>query len=95
VTKHWSYAVLSETVEAWGFRLIQQERRYLDRETAARRWYAEEFRPVVRMLAQTDLIGDRTDAEAYLHFAGQRYRLLRTHRWDDEVVQRLRSDPGD
>jgi hypothetical protein len=95
VTSPWSYAELSEEVEAWGFRLTQQECRYLDRETVARRWYAEEYRPVVRMLAQADLIGDRTEAEAYLHLAGQRYRLLRTHRWDDEVVDRLREDPGD
>jgi hypothetical protein len=92
VTTAWSYALLSEEVEAWGFRLMQQERRFLDRETVARRWYAEEYRPVVRMLAQADLIGDRTEAEAYLHLAGQRYKLMRTHRWDDEVIERLRSD---
>lgn len=94
VTQPWSYAVLSETVEAWGFRLMQQESRYLDRETVARRWYSEEFKPVVRMLEQADLIGERTDAEAYLHLACQRYKLMRTHRWDDEVVDRLRADPG-
>ena len=94
VTSAWSYAVLSEVVEAWGFRLMQQEGRFLDRTTVARRWYAEEYQPVVRMLAQADLIGDRTEAEAYLHLAGQRYRLMRTHRWDDEVIDRLRTDPG-
>jgi hypothetical protein len=93
VTSAWSYAELSEEVEAWGFRLMQQERRFLDRETVARRWYSEEYRPVVRMLAQADLIGDRTEAEAYLHLAGQRYKLMRTHRWDDEVIERLRNDP--
>jgi hypothetical protein len=95
VTTAWSYALLSEEVEAWGFRLMQQERRFLDRETVARRWYAEEYRPVVRMLAQADLIGERTEAEAYLHLAGQRYKLMRTHRWDDEVIERLRSDKDD
>ena len=92
VTDAWSYAELSETVEAWGFRLMQHENRYLDRETVARRWYSEEYRPVVRMLDQASLIGDRTEAEAYLHLACQRYRLLRTHRWDDEVVDHLRAD---
>ena len=95
VTTPWSYAELSEAVEAWGFRLMQQEARYLDRETVARRWYAEEFQPVVRMLDQADLIGDRTDAEAYLELAAQRYRLMRTHRWDDQVLDRLRAEPGD
>jgi hypothetical protein len=94
VTSSWSYAVLAETVEAWGFRLMQHEGRYLDRVTVSRRWYAEEFRPVVRMLEQAGLVGDRTEAEAYLDLACQRYRLLRTHRWDDEVVARLRDDPG-
>jgi hypothetical protein len=94
VTTAWSYAELSEEVEAWGFRLMQQEARFLDRETVARRWYSEEYRPVVRMLAQADLIGERTEAEAYLDLAAQRYRLMRTHRWDDEVIDRLRSDPG-
>lgn len=92
VTSPWSYAVLSETVEAWGFRLMQQEGRFLDRPTVARRWYGEEFQPVVRMLGQAGLIGDRPDAEAYLDMARQRYRLMRTHRWDDEVVDRLRED---
>ncbi|MCE3553933.1 chromosome partitioning protein ParB [Pseudonocardia sp. RS11V-5] len=90
----WNYAELSETVEAWGFRLMQSEGRYLDRETVARRWWAEEYRPVVRLLAQAALIGDRTETDAYLHLACQRYRLMRTHRWDDEVVDRLRADPG-
>ena len=87
----WSYAELSETVEAWGFRLMQSENRYLDRETVARRWWAEEYKPVVRMLRQAELIGDRSDADAYLQLACQRYRLMRTHRWDDEVVERLRT----
>ena len=94
VTSPWSYAELSETVEAWGFRLMQQESRYLDRPTVARRWYSEEFQPVVRMLTQAELVDDRTDAEAYLRLAGQRYRLMRTHRWDDDVLDRLRTDPG-
>ncbi|GAA1842855.1 ParB N-terminal domain-containing protein [Pseudonocardia ailaonensis] len=89
----WSYAELSETVEAWGFRLMQSENRYLDRETVARRWWAEEFKPVVRMLRQAELIGTRSDTDAYLQLACQRYRLLRTHRWDDEVVERLRTAP--
>ena len=90
VTTAWSYAELSETVEAWGFRLMQQENRYLDRGTVARRWYAEEFQPVVRMLGQAGLIGERTDAEAYLQLASRRYQLMRTHRWDDDVLERLR-----
>ena len=49
---------------------------------------------MVRMLGQAGLIGERTDAEAYLRLAAQRYRLTRTHRWDDDVLDRLRTEPG-
>ncbi|SHG35638.1 ParB N-terminal domain-containing protein [Streptoalloteichus hindustanus] len=86
----WDYAELGEAVEAWGFRLMQDEGVLLDRATVARRWYAEEYLPVVRMLTQADLVGRRTDAEAYLWVIGERYRLIRTHRWDDEIINALR-----
>jgi hypothetical protein len=86
----WTYAELGEAVEAWGFRCMQDEGRFLDRATVARRWYAEEYAPVVRMLRQADLLGNGTDAEAYLRVACQRYRLMRTHEWSDEVIRRLR-----
>ncbi|MCP3798583.1 chromosome partitioning protein ParB [Allokutzneria sp. A3M-2-11 16] len=86
----WEYTELGETVEAWGFRLMQDEGKFLDRLTVAKRWYEEEFVPVVRMLQQADLVGDRTEAEAYLHIAGERFRLIRTHRWDDEVIDAVR-----
>ncbi|CAM4135573.1 chromosome partitioning protein ParB [Kibdelosporangium persicum] len=86
----WQYTVLSETVEAWGFRLMQDENRFLTRAEVAARFYAEEFQPVVSLLRQAGLIGDRTEAEAYLAVSEQRYRLMRTHRWDDEVIAALR-----
>ncbi|MQA61059.1 MAG: chromosome partitioning protein ParB [Actinophytocola sp.] len=86
----WNYAELGEHVEAWGFRLMQDEGEFLDRATVAQRWYAEEFVPVVRMLAEADLIGEHTEAEAYLRLAGERYRLIRRHRWDDDVIAALR-----
>ena len=88
----WSYAELGENVEAWGFRYMQAERRYLTREQIARRWFAEEFTPVVRMLHAADLIGSGTDAEAYMRIASQRYRLMRTHEWNDEIIERLRQE---
>jgi hypothetical protein len=90
VTDPWDYAVLGEAVEAWAFRLMQDEGRMLDRQTVAQRWYAEEYLPVTRMLRDADLIGDRTEAEAYMVLTGERYRLIRTHRWGDEVIARLR-----
>ncbi|ONI77383.1 chromosome partitioning protein ParB [Actinosynnema sp. ALI-1.44] len=90
VTDSWNYTILSETVEAWGFRLMQDECRFLNRTEVAARFYAEEFEPVVGMLRQAGLIGDRTEAEAYLAVSEQRYRLMRTHRWDDDVITALR-----
>lgn len=94
VTDPWSYAELSETVEAWGFRLMQHEHKFHDRAEVARRWFAEEFTPVVRMLRAADLIGSNTDAEAYLTIARERYRLIRTHQWNDEVLGELQRKLG-
>jgi hypothetical protein len=91
VTDPWSYAELGEAVEAWGFRYMQDQRRFLDRGEIARRWFDDEFTPVVRMLRAADLIGSCTDAEAYLRIASERYRLIRTHEWNDEVIERLRA----
>jgi hypothetical protein len=86
----WSYAELGEAVEAWGFRLMQHEHRFLDRGEVARRWFADEFTPVVRMLHAADLVGGCTDAEAYMGIARERYRLMRTHEWNDAVIDELR-----
>ncbi|NUT95221.1 MAG: ParB N-terminal domain-containing protein, partial [Saccharothrix sp.] len=86
----WDYAELGEHVEAWGFRLMQDEGALLDRATVAMRWYREEYVPVVEMLRQAHLVGDRTETEAYMWVAAERYRLIRTHRWDQDVIDTLR-----
>lgn len=91
VTDAWDYAELGEHVEAWGFRLMQDEDSFLDRAAIAARWYADEYQPVVRMLREADLVGSRTEAEAYLWVAGERYRLIRTHSWDDDVFEAIRA----
>ena len=88
----WGYAELGEAVEAWGFRYLQHARRFLGREEIARLWFAEEYLPVVRMLRAADLIGSGTEAEAYQQVARERYRLMRTHEWNDEVIERLRRE---
>ncbi len=90
VADPWSYAELGEAVEAWGFRCMQDERRFRDRAEVAARWFAEEYTPVVAMLKEADLLGASTDAEAYLRVARERYRLMRTHEWSDEIIARLR-----
>ena len=90
----WDYAQLSEAVEAWAYRLVAHEQVFLDRREAARRWFEEEYVPVVAMLREADLVGDGTDAEAYMRVACDRYRLIRTHEWSDEIVARLRPRRG-
>ncbi len=94
VADPWSYAELSETVEAWGFRLMQHEHKFYDRAEVSRRWFADEFTPVVRMLHAADLVGSCSDAEAYLTIARERYRLIRTHEWNDEVIEELQRRLG-
>ena len=91
-TDPWDYARLGEAVEAWGMRWMQAERRFIDRDEVARRWLGEEFTPVVKMLRSADLVGPGTDAEAYMRVASERYRLMRTHEWNDEIIGRLRRE---
>ncbi len=90
VSDPWSYAELGEAVEAWGFRRMRDTGQFSDRAETARHWYTEEYLPVVRMLRAAGLIGDRTEAEAYMRVAAERYRLILTHEWSDEIVERLR-----
>ena len=42
------------------------------------------------MLHAAGLVGECTDAEAYMGVATERYRLMRAHEWSDEIVERLR-----
>jgi hypothetical protein len=85
----WDYAKLAEHVEAWGFRTIQDRTEAINRRETAYLWLEHEYRPVVAMLREADLIGEQTDTEAYLRISAERYRLLRTHRWDEEVLRRV------
>jgi hypothetical protein len=89
----WQYAELAEGVEAWGFRAMQNRDELLDRERVARIWLEEEYRPVVAMLREIGLIsGSGGETAAYMRLSTERYRLMRTHTWSDEVVDRLRRD---
>ena len=88
----WHYGALAEGVEAWGFRLSQASHDFMKREEVSRLWLLDEFRPVVAMLREADLIGKGTDADAYMRVASERYRLMRTHDWNDEVIERLRRE---
>ena len=89
LTDPWGYAKLAEGVEAWGFRTSQDRGEPINRRDTAFLWLENEYRPVVEMLREADLIGEQTETEAYMRVSGERYRLLRTHRWDEEVIQRV------
>ena len=87
----WEYAKLAEGVEAWGFRVMQHRGELLDRREIAELWFDEEYKPVVAMLREAALIHrGETETDAYLRVAGARYRLLRTHEWSGDVLDRLR-----
>ncbi len=86
LTDPWDYARLAEAVEAWGFRTSQERGEPVNRRETAFLWLENEYRPVVEMLRGADLIGTITDTEAYMRVSAARYRLLRTHSWDEEVL---------
>jgi hypothetical protein len=85
----WDYGRLAEAVEAWGFRTGQERGEPVSRREAAYLWLENEYRPVVEMLREADLIGTKTDTEAYMRVSAARYRLLRTHQWDEDVLARV------
>ncbi len=87
------YAALAEGVEAWGFRLMQEENRFIGRAEVARRWFAELYAPSVELLREADLIGSGGETEAFVRLETQRYLLLRSHdAADDAMLTRLRGD---
>jgi hypothetical protein len=93
LTDPWDFGVLSEAIEAWGFRAMQSRGTYMDRAEVAHLWFTEEYEPVVELLRAGDLTADNeTETEAYMRVAGDRYRVLRTHEWSDEVIERLRRE---
>jgi hypothetical protein len=51
-----------------------------------------EYVPVVTLLRDAGMLGHGTEADAYLRVGGDRYRLLRTHEWSEDVLARLRAE---
>lgn len=82
---------VAEGVEAWGFRAIQARGQAMSREEVAEAWLNDEYLPVVEMLREAELIGDRTELEAYARVADMRWRLLLTHEWGEDVIEQLRT----
>jgi hypothetical protein len=89
------YAELAEAVEAWGFRLAQEQGGLLTRDEVAEAWFVQEYEPAVALLREAGLLGTAVgETESYMRLADARYNLLRTHRWDEDVIQRLRQHLG-
>ncbi len=98
------YPRLAEMIEAWACRLMHEEGAYFDKATMAQRWYDEEYLPVLEMIDEAGVRGrDESGADAYIRVAGERYRLIREHDWNREVLKtiaeeatraRRRSTPG-
>jgi hypothetical protein len=86
------YAQLAESVEAWGFRATQARQEFMTREQVAIAWFEEEYQPVVELMRAAGLVRRGTETEAYVRLAGFRYLLLRTHEWNDEVIERIREE---
>jgi len=85
------YGEIAEAVEAWAARTMHAEGAYMPPETMATRWYDEEFRPVVEMIEDAGVRGeDERPAEAYLRVACERYRLIREHEWNAEVMDAVK-----
>jgi hypothetical protein len=88
----WEYAELAESVEAWGFRAIQACDELMTREEVAEAWFREDYEPIVTALREAGMIGEETEAEAYMRIIGERYLLMRTHEWDESVLERLQRE---
>jgi hypothetical protein len=91
-SKRTAYACLAEGVEAWGFRLMQASGGFMTREQVAEAWFREEYEPVVEMLREVGIAKPGNETDAYMAVVSLRYLLLRTHEWDESVLDALREE---
>ena len=90
VTKPHGYGMLAEMVEAWAARTMMAEAQLMDKKTMAQRWMDEEFVPVLELIEEAGLQGeDETAGDAYMRVAGERYRLIREHAWNREIMKQV------
>ncbi len=93
LSDEWRYAALAEAVEAWGFRASQARGEQMSRQEVAESWLRDEYEPVTAMLRDAQLVPKGvSDTEAYMKVAALRYLILRTHEWDDAVIDAIRRD---
>jgi hypothetical protein len=86
------YAHLAEGIEAWGFRTMQARGTLMSREEIALAWFRDEYEPVVEMLREAGLCTAGSETDAYMAVVTLRYLLLRTHEWDEDVLEAVREE---
>ena len=86
----WDYGCLAEGVEAWGLRAMQARGEFMTREEVAEAWYREDYLPVVDTLREAGLLDGRNETDVYMRVVSDRYRLMRTHEWSEEILTELR-----
>jgi hypothetical protein len=95
ITAPYRYGILAEMVEAWATRTMFAEHVLMDRSSMARRWYDEEYVPVLDLIEEAGLrYDDETRADAYMRVAGERYDIIREHAWGLEVMRRIQQQSG-
>jgi hypothetical protein len=92
LSDEWRYAALAEAVEAWAFRAMQERGEWMSRAEVAGAWFREEYEPVVALLKEAELGTKGSETEAYMRVAHLRYLVLRTHEWDDEVIEQVQAE---
>ncbi|HZG48602.1 MAG TPA: hypothetical protein VEY90_03685 [Thermoleophilaceae bacterium] len=92
LSDEWRYAALAEAVEAWGFRASQDRGEAMSRAEVAEAWFRDEYEPVVELLREAELVNRGSETESYMRVAHLRYLLLRTHEWDDAIIDAIRRD---
>jgi hypothetical protein len=90
----WDYGCLAEGVEAWGLRAIQARGEFMTREQVAEAWYRDDYLPVVTTLHEAGLADERNETDVYMRVVSERYRLMRTHEWSEEILTALRPRLG-
>ena len=86
----WDYGCLAEGVEAWGMRCMQARDAFMNREEVAEAWYRDDYLPVVNTLREAGLLEGRNETDVYMRVVSDRYRLMRTHAWGEDILTELR-----
>jgi hypothetical protein len=90
----WDYGCLAEGVEAWGLRAIQARGEFMSREEVAEAWFREDYLPVVATLREAGLLAGQNETDLYMRVVSDRYRLMRTHEWSEQILTELRPKLG-